>query len=73
MSVELYVELAILCIFALIGLWAVVYPAGVIGWAKRAHPILREDDPEVAFYAKFIGVAFVVIIILIFLALLLSR
>jgi hypothetical protein len=50
MSVELYGELAILCSFALIGIWAFVYPAGVIGWAKRAHPVLREDDPALAFY-----------------------
>jgi hypothetical protein len=70
---EGHVGAAILSLFVLIGVWAIVHPAGVIGWAKHAHPELREDDPAVVFYARFIGGCFVVMAVLVFFALLFSR
>ena len=63
-----YPHLVVLAACALLGVWAMVNPAGVIGWAKRAHPSLSEEDPEVQSVAKFIGACFVGMSILVFLA-----
>jgi len=51
------------------GLWAVWLPAGIINWARTAHPQLREDDESVISVVRFIGKGFIVTGLLILLAL----
>jgi hypothetical protein len=58
--------------FFLIGVWSVLRPAGMIGWARRAHPELREDDPVIQFYVKLIGTAFIIVSIVLTAAILRS-
>jgi hypothetical protein len=60
--------LVVLAMFALVGVWAVVDPGGIIGWAKSAHPILDQNDPSTQSVAKFIGVWFIVLSGVIFIA-----
>jgi asparagine N-glycosylation enzyme membrane subunit Stt3 len=55
------------------GLWAVWLPAGIINWARTAHPQLREDDESVISVARFIGKGFIVMGLLILLALVYRR
>jgi hypothetical protein len=63
----------ILSMLALAGVWAIVYPRGVIGLARHAHPQLAEDDPAIAFCARLIGAVLVAMVIVIFLASLFGR
>jgi len=71
--IDNYATVFILGAFAFLGVWMIVDPAGIISWAKRAHPTLREDDPSVRFFARFIGVCWISLCILLFLAWLFSR
>ncbi len=58
--------------FFLIGVWSVLRPAGMIGWARRAHPELREDDPVIQFYVKVNGTALIIVSIVVTAAILRS-
>jgi hypothetical protein len=29
----------------IVGFWALLYPQGILGWAKTAHPSIDVDDP----------------------------
>jgi len=42
-----------------VGSWALLYPQGVIGWAKTAHPSLDVDDPSLWWVPRMIGGFFV--------------
>jgi len=68
-----YAELIVLAAFAFVGVSAVVSPADMISWARRAYPSLNGDDPLVRSVVRFIGVAIVGITSLVFLALILAR
>jgi len=68
-----YVHLVVFALFVLLGVWAMVNPAGVIGWAKRAHPSLSENDPAAQSVAKFIGAWFVGLSVLVFLVFVFAR
>ena len=38
--------LQLLC-FGAVGLWALLYPEGVLGWVKTAHPSLDVNDGSI--------------------------
>jgi hypothetical protein len=70
MNSDRVVTIFIFASFFWLGIWVVFYPTGVIGWAKKAHPQLREDDARVIFYARFIGSSFIVFSIIVVIAML---
>jgi hypothetical protein len=49
--------LMLIC-FAVVGVWALLYPEGVLGWAKTAHPTLNVDDSSIWWVPRLIGVFF---------------
>jgi hypothetical protein len=56
------VEWALVCglLFA-VGLWSVLFPSGVIGWAKVAHPELNPSDEAIWWVPRMIGGLFIAI------------
>jgi hypothetical protein len=68
-----YIGPAFLLIIALVGVWAVVNPAGIISWVKQAHPTISEDDPEARFYVNFIGAWFIGFAVLVFVVSIFAR
>jgi hypothetical protein len=44
--------------FGAVGLWALLYPEGVLGWAKTAHPSLDVYDSSIWWVSRLIGVFF---------------
>ncbi len=53
--------------FAAIGLWAVVYPEGALGWAKTAHPAIDVNDSKLWRIPRLIGAFFVVFAVMLLL------
>jgi hypothetical protein len=51
--------------FLAVGLWAVLYPSGVIGWAKTAYSELDPTDERLWGISRFIGVFFIAFSVLI--------
>jgi len=49
--------LTVINLFA-VGLWAVLFPQGILLWAKTAHPELDETNPRLWSIPRFIGGAF---------------
>jgi hypothetical protein len=49
--------LVLLC-FAAVGLWALLYPEGVLGWVKTAHPGLDVNDSSIWWVPRVIGAFF---------------
>ena len=45
---------------AAVGIWALLYPQGVLGWAKRAHPGIDVEDASMWWVPRLIGVFFIV-------------
>jgi len=41
--------------FAVVGSWAMLYPQGVLGWAKTAHQSIDVDDPSIYWIPRLIG------------------
>jgi hypothetical protein len=58
--------------FAVVGAWSILYPQGVLGWAKTAHRDLDVDDRSIWWVPRFIGCCFVIIVLVIVLAMLLK-
>lgn len=48
----------VLVCFAVVGAWGVIYPEGVLGWAKTAHPSIDVDDSSMWWVPRLIGVLF---------------
>ena len=46
-------------VYAIVGAWALLYPQGVLGWAKTAHPSIDVDDPSLWWVPRLIGGFFV--------------
>jgi hypothetical protein len=44
--------------FFAVGLWAVLFPQGIILWVKTAHPDLDETNPVLWSIPRFVGAAF---------------
>jgi hypothetical protein len=49
-----------LLLFSLVavGLWSLLYPQGVLNWARRAHPQVDPEDSSIWWVPRFIGGAF---------------
>ena len=39
--------------FGIMGAWALIYPQGILGWAKKPHPSI--DDPSRWWVPRLIG------------------
>ena len=44
-----------------VGLWAVLFPQGILLWLKTAHPEIDETNPRLWSVPRFIGGAFMLI------------
>jgi hypothetical protein len=55
----------VLACFAVVGSWAMLYPQGVLGWAKTAHRSINADDSSIYWVPRFIGCCFVLGVLLI--------
>jgi threonine/homoserine/homoserine lactone efflux protein len=53
-----------------IGTWSILYPEGVLGWAKTAHSSLDVDDRSIWWLPRLIGCFFVFFAVLITLTML---
>ena len=49
--------LALACLVAA-GLWALLYPAGMLGWAKTAYPEIDPSDQSLWWLPRLIGACF---------------
>jgi hypothetical protein len=56
---------ALNCLSCECGRLALLYPQGVLGWAKTAHPSIDVDDPSLWWVPRLIGGLFVVLALLI--------
>jgi hypothetical protein len=43
----------------IVGAWALIYPQGILGWAKTAHPSINVDDASLWWVPRLIGAFFV--------------
>ena len=43
----------------IVGTWALLYPQGILGWAKAAHPSIDVDDRSLWWVPRLIGGFFV--------------
>lgn len=68
-----YAVLIMFAGFTFLGVWALVNPAGIIGWVKQAHPGIDEHDPSAHSIVRFIGAWLIIVPAVIFLVMLLSR
>jgi hypothetical protein len=50
----------VLIALGIVGTWALLYPQGVLGWVKTAHPSLDVDDRSLWWVPRLIGAFFVV-------------
>ena len=55
----------VLFLFAALGAWSMLYPQGVLGCAKTAHPGIDVDDRSIWWVPRLIGGFFIVIVLLI--------
>ena len=53
---------------AAVGVWAELYPEGVLGWAKTAHPSIDENDSSLWWVPRLIGAIFLFLVIVLALA-----
>jgi hypothetical protein len=51
-----------------VGVWALLYPEGVLGWAKAAHPTLDVDDGSIWWVPRLIGAFFLVFVVVLAIA-----
>jgi hypothetical protein len=51
-----------------VGLWALLYPEGVLGWAKTAHPNLDVNDSSIWWVPRLIGAFFLFFVLVLALA-----
>ena len=49
--------------FAIVGAWALLYPQGLLGWAKKAHPSIDVDDSSLWWVPRLIGVFLIGVLI----------
>jgi hypothetical protein len=50
---------------AIVGVWSMFYPQGMLGWVKTAYPGIDADDPSIWWVPRLIGACFVVFTLLI--------
>ena len=51
--------------FAVAGTWSMLYPQGILGWAKMAHPSIDVDDRSIWWVPRLIGACFVATVLVI--------
>jgi hypothetical protein len=51
-----------------VGVWALLYPEGVLGWAKTAHPTLDVNDSSIWWVPRLIGASFLFFVVVLALA-----
>jgi hypothetical protein len=51
--------------FAVLGIWSMLSPQGILGWAKTAHPSIDVDDRSIWWVPRLIGGSIVVVVLLI--------
>src|SRR5580765_5850397 len=51
--------------FAVVGLWALLYPEGVLRWAKTAHPSIDVNDSSIWWLPRLIGAFFLLFVLVI--------
>ena len=59
--------MGLLCL-VVTGLWAMLYPQGVLGWAKTAHPAIDVDDRSIWWVPRLVGGFFLAFALLVGLA-----
>jgi hypothetical protein len=52
--------------FGIVGAWGMLYPQGILGWAKMAHPSIDVDDISLWWVPRLIGAFFVLGALIIF-------
>jgi len=55
-------RLVLIC-FAVVGLWSGLYPEGLLGWAKVAHPSIDENDSSLWWVPRLIGAIFLLFVV----------
>ena len=45
--------------FFAVGLWSILFPPGIIGWARTAHPELDPLDTSLWWLPRFLGALFI--------------
>jgi len=55
-------RLVLVCLAA-VGLWAELYPEGLLGWAKTAHPEIDESDSSLWWVPRLIGAVFLLFVV----------
>jgi hypothetical protein len=58
----------VLVCFAAVGLWGILYPEGVLGWAKTAHPSIDVNDSSTWWIPRLIGAFFLFFVVALALA-----
>ena len=58
----------VLVCFAAVGVWGLVYPEGVFGWVKTAHPSIDVNDRSIWWLPRLIGAFFLFFVLLLALA-----
>lgn len=53
-------ELFCVSMFA-VGLWAVMFPSGIIGWAKTAHPRLDPSNESLWWVSRLVGAGLIAV------------
>ncbi len=53
----------VLFCFGAVGLWALLYPEGVLGWAKTAHPGLDVNDTSIWWVSRLVGACFLSLVL----------
>ncbi len=48
-------------LFFAVGLWSLLYPQGLLGWASTAHHEIDPSDPTLWWVPRVIGVCFIII------------
>jgi|GEM_PF-4018327 len=64
--------LALWGLFLAVGLWAVMYPPGILGWAKTAHRELDPSNENLWPVVRFIGAGFIVMSVFALIAILVT-
>ncbi len=59
--------LVLVCV-GTVGVWVLLYPEGVVGWAKTAHPNLDENDRSIWWIPRLIGAFFLFFVVVLALA-----
>jgi hypothetical protein len=54
--------LVLVCV-AVVGLWAILFPEGVLGWAKTAYSPIDVDDSSMWWLPRLIGAFFLLFVL----------